>query len=640
MKYTYLLFALVGAIGLLQPTYANAQVRMEFRPHCTSFDSQFDEFAPAFDYMIDITKGGIKCGKFSAKNPSTLHIDGVEIDDELKVDVVLTNTAQLDVKAAAAMIEFDSDVLAISDLVIDKDYFAEVTPGGQLIDSTTNTITIIANTDSTQNNKDTLLRVATFTATVLSTEGTSTTLRFTGYDDGTTGAYDSLDASSDNLVSAAPAELEISFSAKAAADDELDDFEFDEDIVDGDFEDDVTSVNPFADLTAEEIANLLGTMSATELLDAFTNMTSEAVDSLVDTLDAAGASALVQALKNAPGTALAFIQQASANGLDAFLQLLNTEELLEFLDNLTDEALGILLNKLPPSVVESLLNSLDEETRVALLSRLSEKDRVALLERVDATIAEQWQNELDGTTDSSASSEQTLRNIGEACTESSECLSNNCTDSVCGTAGTSIPNGESCIVDFQCASFYCNEGICSDMINTTTSSSSTAATTNTPASNVAFGLLQVQNVRLTSDDTAAYIAWDRLSSSQVQGYTVYYGTVRSQYIQRKTVPQSETSLTIRNLPKGVQYFFSVKAVNSAGDETAFSPEVSVVIGNPDSSTSPLTANILSGGSSNQNSDTLHGETGLSSTIALSAIGIAVLATVIGFGRKRRILTTA
>lgn len=107
-----------------------------------------------------------------------------------------------------------------------------------------------------------------------------------------------------------------------------------------------------------------------------------------------------------------------------------------------------------------------------------------------------------------------------------------------------------------------------------------------------FNLLQVLGLRVTTDGSSVFLVWDHLPSSELAGYNVYYGTVSGQYIQRRSVDKAANSLTIRALPVGTTYYFAVRAVNAAGEETVFSQEVGVSVGNPRTSTAPFNASTL------------------------------------------------
>lgn len=126
--------------------------------------------------------------------------------------------------------------------------------------------------------------------------------------------------------------------------------------------------------------------------------------------------------------------------------------------------------------------------------------------------------------------------------------------------------------------------------------SSQAMSSAAPVAATPFNLLQVQNLRVTSEKTTLYLAWDALKTPRLQGYNVYYGTQMGRYIQRRSLPAAATSLSVRDLPLGTAYYASVRAVDDAGNESAFSQEAGVEIGNPRTSTSPLLAIPPEGGS--------------------------------------------
>jgi hypothetical protein len=129
--------------------------------------------------------------------------------------------------------------------------------------------------------------------------------------------------------------------------------------------------------------------------------------------------------------------------------------------------------------------------------------------------------------------------------------------------------------------------------NTLTSSSNTSLSSSaqqgqTPAApNALFPLLQIQNLRVTTQGRNLLVAWQPLGSSALKGYNVYYGTVSGQYIQRRSIPISPPSLTIRDLEPNTQYFVAVRGFAEGNTETAFTQEASVIIGKPETASSPL-----------------------------------------------------
>lgn len=108
-----------------------------------------------------------------------------------------------------------------------------------------------------------------------------------------------------------------------------------------------------------------------------------------------------------------------------------------------------------------------------------------------------------------------------------------------------------------------------------------------PETQTDFTLLQPQNLRVTTEGTAIYLAWDPLGASDLLGYEVFYGTEKGRYMQRHSVDASQHSAAIRGLVTGTTYYLAIRGVNGANLESAFSQEASVTVGEPRSSTSPL-----------------------------------------------------
>ncbi len=149
--------------------------------------------------------------------------------------------------------------------------------------------------------------------------------------------------------------------------------------------------------------------------------------------------------------------------------------------------------------------------------------------------------------------------------------------------------------------------------------------------------LQVSNLRVTTQGGTAYLGWDALPSSELAGYNIYYGATSGQYLQRKSIDRSETTLSIRGLPEGTVYYFAVRGVNPAGVETTFSNEVSVTIGKPQTSTAPLSASVVNGpnGKTPTTGGTISGESGVGSWMVVLLGSSAVIGTLLAF-RKQRI----
>lgn len=107
-----------------------------------------------------------------------------------------------------------------------------------------------------------------------------------------------------------------------------------------------------------------------------------------------------------------------------------------------------------------------------------------------------------------------------------------------------------------------------------------------------FTLLQVQNLRVTTEGSSVFLAWDPLPSAQLTGYNLYYGTISGQHIQRQSMDSAATSMVLRALPKDKRYFFTIRGFSETQTETAPSPEVTIVVGNPTSSSAPLQGSIV------------------------------------------------
>lgn len=201
-----------------------------------------------------------------------------------------------------------------------------------------------------------------------------------------------------------------------------------------------------------------------------------------------------------------------------------------------------------------------------------------------------------------------------------------------------LPNGARCTENSQCASGICGSGICvPDLLGTTGEESTDGRT--------AFSLLQIRNLRATTDDSSIFLAWDHLRSSQLKAYNVYYGTTSGRYIQRRTIDKSENSIVLRSLPEGTRYFLAVRGLSTQNEESAFSKEVSVVVGDPSSSTSPLLDGMIPRGSNpigsvsdSGGAITVPGETGAPSVLLLFIILSGVIGTT--FASRRQLHVTS
>lgn len=168
---------------------------------------------------------------------------------------------------------------------------------------------------------------------------------------------------------------------------------------------------------------------------------------------------------------------------------------------------------------------------------------------------------------------------------------------------------------------------------TSLNASSVASTTST-LTQKAFSLLQILGLRVTTEGSSVFLVWDILPSSELAGYNVYYGTVSGRYIQRRSVEKGANSLTLRALPVGTTYYFAVRGYNSANEETTFSQEVGVSVGNPKTSTAPLSANSIPT-KTPETGGQVAGETGVTSSLLVLILSCAIVGTMIAMHRQYR-----
>jgi hypothetical protein len=194
--------------------------------------------------------------------------------------------------------------------------------------------------------------------------------------------------------------------------------------------------------------------------------------------------------------------------------------------------------------------------------------------------------------------------------------------------GAGTANQSSSAAPIQPSSFPLGAGL---------TSSQGAASSALAPSTTAFTLLQVQNLRATTEGSAVFLAWDPLPSAEITGYNVYYGTVSGRYIQRRSIDSSSTTLTIRGLMAGTTYYFAVRGANAKKQETQFSREVGIRVGSPETSTSPLAAGAITnkgpGGKTPKTGGAIAGESGPSSAYTLFFVICASIGTLFAFRRQ-------
>jgi hypothetical protein len=226
-----------------------------------------------------------------------------------------------------------------------------------------------------------------------------------------------------------------------------------------------------------------------------------------------------------------------------------------------------------------------------------------------------------------------------------------------------FPNGQACIRSTQCRSGLCAHNICQSQTDipvepdvqepTVTEPLETTGTEDPvtafgtddlvrppsmemPKERTTFVLLQVRNVRATTEGSTIFLAWDPLASSVLKGYNVYYGTISGQYIQRRTIDSSSHGITLRGLPTGTTYYLAVRAINESDEESAFSQEVAITVGDPGSSTSLLLLSDFDNPTVQNplpSDGYVPGETGASSTLVFLILISAGIGTVLAWRRQ-------
>lgn len=78
---------------------------------------------------------------------------------------------------------------------------------------------------------------------------------------------------------------------------------------------------------------------------------------------------------------------------------------------------------------------------------------------------------------------------------------------------------------------------------------------------------------------SAILSWTAIPDPDVAGYRVYYGTAAGKYgqVRGQGLPTRATSHTVDGLQSGMRYYFAVTAVDSDGNESGFSQEVTKLI---------------------------------------------------------------
>ncbi len=167
-----------------------------------------------------------------------------------------------------------------------------------------------------------------------------------------------------------------------------------------------------------------------------------------------------------------------------------------------------------------------------------------------------------------------------------------------------------------------------------------------PSTESSFGLLQVQNLKITSREQSIFLGWQPLRSSELAGYNVYFSTVSGKYIQRRTIDTTASSLVLRELEPDTTYFVAIRAFNKDNLESVFSQEVSVRVGSPESASAPLSGKLVETqpveGNPIQNygGTEIKGSTGTGDTVVIFLVISAIIGTAFACHRQYVTLRTA
>ena len=98
-----------------------------------------------------------------------------------------------------------------------------------------------------------------------------------------------------------------------------------------------------------------------------------------------------------------------------------------------------------------------------------------------------------------------------------------------------------------------------------------------PAYGVAKSCQLLASNTTTGTASTASLGWAPSSDADLVGYRVYYGTASRTYLQARGAGISTgktAAFTATGLQSGQRYYFSVTAYDAAGNESAYSAEVS------------------------------------------------------------------
>ncbi len=94
-----------------------------------------------------------------------------------------------------------------------------------------------------------------------------------------------------------------------------------------------------------------------------------------------------------------------------------------------------------------------------------------------------------------------------------------------------------------------------------------------------------------SADTAT-VSWQPNNEKDLAGYRVYHGTASRSYGAPEAVAKTTTCCSFDGLAKGTTYYFAVTAVDTSGNESGYSAEVSKFIAEAQPGAPPTSVNLV------------------------------------------------
>ena len=121
---------------------------------------------------------------------------------------------------------------------------------------------------------------------------------------------------------------------------------------------------------------------------------------------------------------------------------------------------------------------------------------------------------------------------------------------------------------------------------------------------IIFGIFVISSICFAGSAT---LKWKPNTESDLAGYRIYYGTSSRSYGPFVSVDKNATQYTVENLQEGNTYYFALTAVDSSGNESGYSEEVSKTIPASNSSPPPSSSTPPSSSSPPSNSGSHKGD---------------------------------